>query len=134
MLRRFALPLAAALIAATTSPVLAHHTFITYEKGKEMTLTGTVKSYEHVNPHARLEMLVTAGGAAGQWVIESESPIVLERAGITEDTLMPGERITVRVHPAKNGQMAGSLVSLRDSDGKVISLRKDTYGAVMMEG
>jgi hypothetical protein len=138
MMKTILIPLTVGLFAAAASPSFAHHTFVMYEQDKELTLSGTVKDYLHVNPHARIELAVAGNGESGPkggpWVIETESPLVLRKAGITEDTLKPGDRITVRVHPAKDGKKAASLLELEKADGVQISLRERTWRARMMKG
>jgi hypothetical protein len=122
-----------ALFTATAAPAFAHHTFAMYQQDKELTLTGTVRDYMHVNPHARIELDVAGNGKSRHWVIETESPIVLKKAGVTEDTLKPGDKITVRVHPAKDGKRAASLIELEKADGTQISLReRDATGVRMI--
>ena len=130
MLRTFILPVAAAVIAAAAVPATAHHAFVMFDKKKEMTLTGTVKEFENTNPHAMIRV-ETAGGK--EWIVQTESPIVLDKAGINDSTLMAGEHVTVRVHPLKSGGAEGSLIELKTEDGMVMSLGKKAYGELMNE-
>jgi len=130
MLRTFILPVAAAVIAAAAVPATAHHAFVMFDKKKEMTLTGTVKEFENTNPHAMIRV-ETAGGK--EWIVQTESPIVLDKAGINDSTLMAGEHVTVRVHPLKSGGPEGSLIELKTEDGMVMSLGKKAYGELMKE-
>ena len=53
----------------------------------------------------------------------SGAPIVLLRAGIKPTALKPGDRITLRAHPLKDGTAGGSLIDVKKEDGTTLSLR-----------
>jgi hypothetical protein len=126
-MKRFAIPLAAALMAAVATPALSHHAFVMFDKNEEKTITGTVKKFENTNPHAEIVL----GTAQGDWVIQTESPLVLEKAGITDSDLSQGEKVTMRVHPMKDGKQIGSLIDLETDDGMVMTLGDKAYGELM---
>ena len=130
MLRMFILPVAAVVIAAAAVPATAHHAFVMFDNKKETTLTGTVKEFENTNPHAMIKVETAQGK---EWIVQTESPIVLDKQGINDSTLMPGEHVTVRVHPLKNGGAEGSLIELKTEDGMIMSLGKKAYGELMQE-
>jgi hypothetical protein len=128
MTRTIMIPFAVAMFAATAAPALAHHSFVMFDKHKEMTLTGTVKEFENVNPHAMIRIDVAG---QGEWIIQTESPLVLEQKGINDSTLSKGEKVSLRVHPIKNGGREGSLIELKTEDGMVMSLGEKAYGELM---
>jgi len=130
MLKTFALPLAVALVAAASVPAVAHHSFVMFDKNKEITLTGTVKEFDNTNPHAQI-ILEDADGK--DWRIQSESPLVLRKVGIKDSTLSWGEKASVRVHPLKSGGPEGSLIELTTEDGMMMSLGSHAYGELMKE-
>ena len=130
MLKMFVPAMAAVVLAAAAVPATAHHAFVMFDKKKETTLTGTVKAFENTNPHA----MITVETAQGKdWIVQSESPLVLDKAGINDSTLMKGEHVTVRVHPLKSGGAEGSLIELKTEDGMIMSLGKKAYGELMKE-
>jgi hypothetical protein len=132
MLKRMILPVAiAALFGVATAPTYAHHAFVMFDKQKEVTLKGTVKAFENINPHAQIVMTATQGGKTQDWTIQTESPIVLEKVGINDSTLTEGEMITARVHPMKDGKPIASLIQLTSEDGMVMSLGDKAYGELM---
>ena len=133
MLKRFALPLAAAVMAAALSSASADISFVMYDKQKEMTLTGTVKKFENVNPHAQIVLAVPdrKTGKTVDWLIQTESPIILEKQGIDDSSLSEGEKITAKVHPLKDGKPGASLIELKTADGMVMGLGNKTYGELM---
>jgi hypothetical protein len=120
--------IAAAMMTAVSAPASAHHSFVMFDKQKERTLTGTVTEFENTNPHAMI-MLTTEDGR--DWIIQTESPLVLEKVGINDSTLSEGEKVTVRVHPMKNGSPEGSLIELTTEDGMMMSLGTHAYGELM---
>ena len=65
------------------APLLAHHSGITiYDQNKTITLTGTVKKVDWVNPHIIWYLNVTdESGKVITWSIEGGAPSSLHRAG-----------------------------------------------------
>ncbi len=135
MLKRLIVPaLVATLFGLAIAPVHADIAFVMFDKHKELTLTGIVKKFENVNPHAQIVLAVPEkGGKTTDWLIQTESPIILEKKGINDSTLGEGEKITARVHPLKDGKAGASLISLKTEDGMVMSLGEKAYGELMKE-
>jgi hypothetical protein len=100
----------------------AHHSFAMFDFQKDMTLAGTVKEFQFTNPHCFIQLLVpgAGGGAPVEWSIEMASPPHLVRSGWTRSTVKPGDRITVVVHPLRDGAPAGSYVSAADDKGHAL--------------
>jgi Family of unknown function (DUF6152) len=102
-------------------PVCAHHSFAGFDMEKTVTLTGTVKEFQWVNPHAWIQIMVAdAGGKSIEWSVEMSAPSGLLRRGWKPKTLMPGDRLVIVVHPLRDGQAGGSFVSGKLADGKVL--------------
>ena len=116
---------AAAILAASALPALAHHSDAMFDNGKEVTLNGTVKEFQYTNPHSWIQLRVAAneGATPVEWSIETAAPIVLLRAGIKWNALRPGDKVTLRAHPLKSGQPGGSLIDVKKEDGTVYNLR-----------
>ncbi len=105
---------AAAVLAAAASvnPATAHHSFSLFDANKNLALEGTVKDYQWTNPHVWIQLIVTdAAGKDVEWSIEAPSAAGLSRQGWSRQTMKRGDRITVVVHPLKDGTDGGSLVS-----------------------
>ena len=116
----------ATAFAATLAvfPAAAHHSDAMFAADKEVTLTGTVKQFQYTNPHSWIQIAVpAASGPAVEWGIETGAPIVLLRAGIKPTSLQPGEKITLKAHPMKDGSAGGSLIEVKKEDGTVLSLK-----------
>lgn len=100
---------------------LAHHSSALFDGGKEVVVEGTVKDFQYTNPHSWL--LVEAVDTAGkqfQWSFEAEGPSTLLRSGIKKSSLRPGDRVTVRGHPLKDGRAGGVIISVTKHDGTLL--------------
>ena len=113
----------ASFAISLNGPAAAHHTASMFAMDKEMTLTGTVREFQYTNPHSWIQLVVTDSGAPVEWSIETQAPIVLLRAGIKPGSFKPGDKLTVRLHPLKDGRPGGEMIDARKEDGTVYSLR-----------
>ena len=97
-------------LSLMATPVLAHHSFAMYQRDKTMTLSGTVKEYVWSSPHVMIQVLAdTAKNGPATWQIEGSSPTVLARGGWTSTVMRPGDRISIGIHPRKDGAAGGLL-------------------------
>ena len=110
----------AAALGAAALPAAAHHSFAMFDQTKPVTLEGTVRQFQWANPHAFIELDVTARGQTKRWSIELNSPNNLTRQGWRRSSLKPGERVTVRIAPLRNGSPGGLFLNLRKADGTVL--------------
>ncbi len=98
-------------------PAYAHHSDAGLDMDATVTFEGTIKEFHFRNPHAYF--IVDADNAAGQpveWSIQTGSAIGLARRGWSRDTLVPGDRVLISAHPARNGNPYGILESI-DKEG-----------------
>lgn len=115
---------AVAVLCAAASQAYAHHSTAMFDAAKEIVLNGTVKEFQYTNPHSWIQLMVPgSGGGEVEWSIETSAPIVLFRAGIKPTALRPGEKVTLRAHPLKDGAPGGSLIDVKKADGTVLSTR-----------
>lgn len=104
------MPALALILAVLPSAASAHHSFAMYDREKLLTLSGTVKEFSWTSPHVLIRLVTGEGrGDAMQWFIEGSAPTVLARGGWTGNSLKPGDRVSLGVHPAKDGAMTGLL-------------------------
>jgi hypothetical protein len=117
-------------MAAVLSPAAqAHHSFAMFDRTKTVTLAGTVKDWQWVNPHSWLQLVVTdSTGKVTEWSIEGRSPNVLERRGWTKSIMAVGDKVTVVAYPLKTGEPGGAFVRLTLPGGR--ELNADTPTAV----
>jgi Family of unknown function (DUF6152) len=105
-----AAPIVALVAAVAGGPARAHHSFAMYDRERTVTLTGTVKDYEWSSPHVVIEVVKdNPAGGVSKWWIEGGAPTVLARGGWTSTLMKPGDRISVGVHPRKDGRPGGLL-------------------------
>jgi hypothetical protein len=92
-----------------------------FDQRRIMTLEGTVTEFQWTNPHAFIEMDVPAsGGATTHWSIELNSPNNLKRQGWTRTALKPGDRVTLRMSPLRDGSHGGLFLDVRLPSGRVL--------------
>ena len=101
---------------------LAHHSFAMFDLNKEVTVEAVVKEVQFTNPHVWIQIKVAdAKGRRTEWGIEAGARGMMIRAGWTSSTLKPGDKITLVMHPLKDGKPSGSLVRVTLNDGRVLS-------------
>ncbi|MDX1430097.1 MAG: DUF6152 family protein [Rhodothermales bacterium] len=124
-------------ILAVTAVARAHHSASIYESDSVLTLQGTVRSYEWKNPHVYIYMdVVDQAGETIEWEIEGGSTPLMMRSGWTATTLVPGEKVSVRINPNKNAAVNNGWL-LEISSNRGTSLNRwveDTTSAVAAEG
>ncbi len=107
-----------ALAFAAASPAFAHHSHAMFDHAKEMSLAGTVTGFEFTNPHAFLYVdRVEGGKKVNYWIEMSNLPNMIRR-GIGRATFKPGDQVTVKLHPLKDGRAGGSYVTITTAAGK----------------
>jgi hypothetical protein len=122
-MRRIAVVVVAAFALAT--PVLAHHSAAGIDRTKTVTLVGVVKEFGWRNPHSYMEIDVPSETGAGTvtWKVEMTSPAFLIRAGWKSTTLKPGDKVTVKVFPLRDGDPGGLFQSVTLANGEVLTER-----------
>jgi hypothetical protein len=118
----FAFLLAIILLSA---PALTHHSIRgKFDDQKPMTLNGIVTSVDWKNPHAHVSMNVQSGGRLLNWAVELESPVDLERAGWTRESVKPGDQVTVDGLAARDGsrQVWANSVVLTSSRKRILNV------------
>jgi hypothetical protein len=98
---------------APAVPAFAHHSFAMFDADKTVTITGTVKEFEWTNPHAWLRVMVQdqTAGKPLQWALEMGSPGQQAGRGWKPDSVKPGDKVTITLHPLKDGSRGGQLLS-----------------------
>ena len=108
--------IAAALLAA---PAFAHHSFAMFDQSKVLAISGTVKDFEFVNPHAWLHVIIANDkGETSTWAFEGGSPSQLVSLGWSKDHPRVGETVEVGFRPLKDGSRGGQLMSVKFSNGQ----------------
>jgi hypothetical protein len=95
-------------------PLLAHHAATMFDTTKVIEITATVKELQWTNPHVWIQVYVQkAGGGREEWSIEANGPNSLSRQGWRPTSFKPGEVVTLRVNPMRDGTPAGLFVGAR---------------------
>jgi Family of unknown function (DUF6152) len=102
-MRRTLLTLAIAVILAGVV-ANAHHSFAAYYfEDQSTTLQGEVQEFQLRSPHALLLFKVkTTAGQLETYTAEWANPRRLGSAGVTKDTLKPGEMVIVTGSPGRD--------------------------------
>ena len=106
-------------VAAFAAPAFAHHSFAMFDADKSVTMTGVVKEFEWTNPHVWLRVMVNDNaGMPRQWALEMGAPGQQSRIGWKPDSVKPGDKVTVTIHPLKDGSRGGQFMSVVLPDGQ----------------
>jgi len=95
-----------------------------FDPAKTVTVIGTVKDFQWVNPHVVLWVYAPTkdGGAPELWTIELTSPGNLTRVGWTRHSVTPGDKVSVDIAPLRNGAHGGGFKKLTLTEsGKVLT-------------
>jgi hypothetical protein len=107
---------AGALFAAF--PVLAHHSFASYDVKQQRLVEGTVTQWNYNNPHSWLMIEAPdANGETKTWSFEGAAIVHAARQGVNGTTYKKGEHVRVVMHPMRDGRNAGALCFVVKGDG-----------------
>ena len=109
--------LTCALALAASPALLAHHSFAAFDMAQTKTITGVVSRFDWTNPHTFIWVDVpNEKGVVESWAIEGMSPNYLGRRGWSKHSVKPGEKITVTIHPLKEGKTGGMFMRAQIGD------------------
>ena len=110
------------ILLTLSGTAFAHHGSAAYDMSKTVTVTGTVKDFQFVNPHVLIAMDVKdSSGKVEKWQGELTSPNHLARVGWTKSTLKPGDEVTLTGGAAKSGSPTMWIRKIT-KDGQEVSL------------
>jgi hypothetical protein len=110
----------------------AHHSFAMFDLTKIVVMEGTVKELQWSQPHQWLQVMIPDGkGGADEWSLEVGIQARAEN-GWNRKALMPGDKVTVHVHPLRSGANGGEVMAVVLADGKTFGKVEDdrTPGSV----
>ena len=91
-------------IAAVPPPVSGHHSHAIFDTERWVTLEGAVLRVQWLFPHAWIYLEVEdEQGQAQIWAMEGANPNSIQLAGVSRDHIRPGDRISARCHPLRDG-------------------------------
>ena len=105
-------------VLAPFAAATAHHSAaMLYDLSKEVTVQGVVTEFQLGNPHLRIYFNVDADGKTEKWMAEGGSRTVLLRKGWTGTEVKPGDKISIRGNPSRDGSKVMHLEYLILADG-----------------
>lgn len=116
---KWACLLAGAMALGMVSPALSHHSHAMYDHTRQVSVSGTVTEFLLRNPHTFLHIDVKSeNGETVSYAIEMSNLTNMISRGIGKATFKPGDKVTVNVHPLKDGRPGGNYVTIVAADGK----------------
>ena len=102
----------------------AHHSNdYHFDRNVGVTVSGTVKLFRFINPHARLLIDVTDdGGSVVTWDCEMSGSNSLMRRGWTREVFQPGAEIVVQGFAARRHETECYFDTAEFADGRVVTL------------
>ena len=111
--------LAGAMLLGMVPPALSHHSHAMFDHTKQVSVSGTVTEFLLRNPHAFLYVDVKGeNGEVVNYSIEMSNLTNMISRGIGRATFKPGDKVTVNLHPLKDGRPGGNYVTIIAADGK----------------
>lgn len=104
-------------------PAFAHHSFAMFDHDKDVTISGTVKEFEWLNPHCWVHVMAQdpATGKTVQYSFEAGSTVQIAARGWKTDSLKPGDKVAVEYYPLKDGSHGGQVLSVTLPNGTKLS-------------
>lgn len=113
--------LIAGAVVGGASPAAAHHSYAMFNMDKIVTVKGTIKQYDWTNPHTYIWLYVQNDkGGQDVWAVEGGSPNALSRIGWSKRTVKPGDKVTLEIHPLRDGRTGGFFNKITLPDGTVM--------------
>jgi hypothetical protein len=131
-MKRSVLVLAAIAAVTFTTPAFAQRPAIVFDQKKFVVVNGTVKDLDWMNPRSVLTVMVKDPkiGKETPWSFELSAPQRAVKSGWMHNSLQPGDKVTLTMHPAKNGTHTGQLVRATLPDGTMVGGDEPVLGGV----
>ena len=109
-------------LVIAAAPAVAHHSFAAeYDSTKPVKVTGVVTRVEWTNPHIWFFVDVKGNdGIVTNWGFSGGPPGVLQRRGISRDSLKTGDVVVVEGFRARDGSNNASGGKVTFADGRSV--------------
>ena len=99
----------------------AHHSSAMLDKATVVEVEATVVEFQWTNPHVWIEITIDGDdGETEHWSIEGLGPNSLFRMGWRPNSFQPGDVITIRFNPMRDGSSAGGFVGAKLENGDIL--------------
>jgi translation initiation factor IF-1 len=90
-----------------------------FDRARTIDITGVVKEFLWVNPHASFKVEVQdEKGETKLWYIEMNGVSNLVHEGWKRSTIKPGDKVTVTVNPLRDGRPGGWYLGITLANGQ----------------
>ena len=121
MKRIFLCVVLAAVWAAATVSLAAHHGAASFDTTRELVLKGAVTEWIWANPHCFLKFdAKDETGMVRNWAVEVSNPTDMTARGWARTSFKAGDQVTVTLQPFKNGEPVGRLRSVVLPNGSTL--------------
>lgn len=116
--------LAGLALLLSANAALAHHSGAMFDRSKTVEIKGTLKEVQWINPHAWIQLIGSPGGRgkAVEWSFElGGGGAALRRMGMTRSNPKPGDKVSIKGYPLRDGRPGASFIRMTMSDGRVFA-------------
>ena len=108
-------------LTALSVPAFGHHAASMFDRERTIDLTGTVREFQWTNPHIWIQVeIANENGEMEEWSVEGGVPNRLFRAGWRSNSFRPGDKVTVRGFPMRDGGRAALFIGAKLPDGSTL--------------
>ena len=108
-------------LTAVPGSAAAHHAASMFDRERRVELTGTVREFQWTNPHIWIQIQVAnENGEIEEWSVEGGVPNRLYRAGWRPNSFEPGDEVTIRGFPMRDGGRAALFIGAKLPDGSTL--------------
>jgi hypothetical protein len=122
-MKNYVLATFALLLLLFSKLAYVHHSGALFDTTKQVTVTGTVSEFIWENPHSSFKVSTTGpDGKFAVWAVEMGGPNNLVREGWKRTSIKEGDKVTVTVHPLRDGGYGGLYMGIVLADGKTLGV------------
>ena len=120
---------AGCILAGFAVAAPAHHAATMFDRERTVELSGEIVEFQWTSPHVWIQIDVeNESGEVVEWSVEGSVPNRLYRAGWRPTTFRPGDRVTIRGAPMRNGAPAALFIGARLADGSTLGRFEEPAG------
>lgn len=113
------------LLLAGVMSAQAHHSFnALFDVSQTIHVTGEIEQFRFIAPHSYILLVETGEDNSHiMWEVETTTPGMLTRKGITPQTLQAGQIISVTGNPTRDGRKLIRLLTITMPDGEELQIQ-----------